>query len=191
MSLSFKPDKSTSLTAWFDETLKPEGWFDQEYSKLAGQTFSYTASGGAVSGGAALTAKGKSYLASGGAVTGGAALVSKSKSYTANGGILSGGAAITSQMQAGPLVSLGDYSSAKIRLVSRPAHKFTYRASGGLTASGSALTQLHPMAAVPVVTQIYPFAMRGGTKSGGSATVKFNSRSAVIRRMDEDWLLMA
>jgi len=122
------------------------------------QDASHVASGGAIAGGSAASAREQAVQGSGGASTGGAAQTSKEAGHVASGGAVSGGAADTStgaaqdaqHVASGGAVSGGSADSSR---------EHAAQASGGAVSGGSAVTSKESASVG-----------QGGAVSGGQAS---------------------
>lgn len=148
------------------------------------QTFSYTASGGMQSSGAASFARTVAAPVSGGLQSGGAAALAQTKVYLGSGGFTSSGAAVTEIVRlvgqyvaSGGLSSSGaaTYSTTAVPVVAGGfqsggaallARTFVYLGSGGLQAGGAAVT-------APIL--VHPYVASGGLQSSGAALLKQTS----------------
>lgn len=142
-SLSLGDSSASDLTANDTGTSADNPWVELA-DTLTFQTF--TASGGATSGGEATITRTviKTFSASGGITSGGAATTSYApaftiKTYTASGGITSGGTATTSVLHIKSYSASGGITSGGTATNS-VSHVKSYSASGGATSSGAATT---------------------------------------------------
>lgn len=149
--------------------------------------YSYTGSGGAVTGGAALVSVSIDAPESGGAVTGGAADVRRVFAFTGSGGAAAGG-------EAGAQYSPMTHTSFQDGRDPHPgtvalmwAHE--YKGQGGASVGGGAAVAFRP-APEPVTHQHAPLANEGTIRTGGAASASFTDTIAIINAQDEELLLL-
>lgn len=139
-------------------------------------------SGGAVAAGSAALSKTKDYPVAGGATTSGTATLSKTKHYIASGGAISGGTAQSSFEAA----AIGGPVFRRAIVLRRPPSVFTYRPRGGISAGGAAETSLERAPA-----RVYAFEGRARRRLRGQASVEYFDMGDYIRRLDDELLLLA
>lgn len=131
-----------------------------------GTTYSYTASGGAASGGEATPTLSAVPVASGGAVSAGVAALVLSVTILASGGAQTGGAADTSFSVGGTTYSYTAAGGAQTGGAATLVAEWAPPAAGGLQSGGAA-----------AVVGVWPVQAAGGATSGGTAGASYTSGS--------------
>lgn len=149
------------------------GLFEPAFNaaQSGGAVYTYVASGGATSSGAAAVAKVKVPAVSGGTQSSGLAPVAKTKNFVAAGGAVSGGAAglakTTAIIAIGGAVVGGAADFAKIKI---------YAGAGGAQTAGAALTQFISGGAA----QEFVYIASGGAAISGAAQTIYESAAVSL-----------